>query len=218
MSTDKTPAQSAWVSIADQVVGGHEINELFVLCEGLGEPHTIAASEVLEQALRAYRLLRMKKFYLRAPKRCLRQIMNQAGRTIWRLKKRYAQIDGEVAGIIITHKHWWAAGVGNMRVYVYRKGGVLQVLPKKVGETYATLGHQKIAQWEETEGEFFKGDILLLLNKNITLSLNQSQIANILSEAIKLQQSVQDMAKLLVEHAQNRRKHDGYGVLLIYKP
>lgn len=217
MPTDKTPAQSAWISTSPPIVAGSEINELFILSAGLEEPKDIASTEVMDQCLRAYRLLRMKKFYLRAPKRCLRQIMNQAGRTVWRLKKRNVQMDGEVSGIIITHKHWWAASVGNMRVYVFRKGGVLQVLPKKIGETYATLGHKKIAQWEETEGEFFSGDTLLILTKDLAMTLSQSHIAKIFTDA-GVNANVSDIVKVLIADATNRRKSSAYGAYLIQKP
>ena len=217
MTSEQSIAEFLWMQTASNITAGTQDQELFVLSHGLQVSSDVASTDVLDQALRAYRLLRMKKFYLRAPKRCLRQVMKQGGRVIKRLRKEIEHVDAELAGIIITQKHWWTAGVGNMRVYLYRKEAMLKVLPKKdTGESLPTIGSEKKVLWEETEGEFSSGDILLILTHDLAMTLSMSQIAKVITDNLQFVK-IQELAKILIEEAVKRRKQDGYGVLLIRK-
>ncbi len=205
-----------WNSNSDAISAASQDHEMFALIQGAGKLAIPAVSETQDQLRRVYKILRTKKFYLRAPKRCLRQTIKQGGRTILRLKKREPTTDAEIGGMVTTLKHWWAAVTGSMNMYLYRKDGILPILPRKYIRL-PTLGEQPEVIWEEAEGEFLAGDILILLTKSLVLTLNQPRIALLLSTYLGEKKSVTEMAKLLIDDAKERRSGD-YGILLLHKP
>lgn len=202
-------------STSDAFISGEAAAHILVYVEASGPETHKTASEVLDQALLAHRISRERKFYVHAPKRCLRQMLKVAGWTMWRIRKNQPQARCEIMTAYFTRFHWWLYGTAGLVGCLFHQNSLTQVFPPlDPVPQLEELGTRRQAQWRESEGALSKEDIMLVGNPELFVNLNQKLIQEILISGTTGHLELTALAGQIINMASKQQKSE-YGAILI---
>lgn len=200
------------------VVVERHLDDCFLLTHGWGIAPKVAAVETAETAVLGYRLLQKKRFYVKAPSRCMQQVFKVSAKKLWRLRATYGESAASLGVLFLTSRTWRVAGTHDIRAYLYHRGVLSKLLPFSLATSETTfLGEAKNVEVDENEGFLTKGDTILLTTRELLTSINEKKLEEMLIELLAKNTAMETIAQSMLSEAVSRRRAEKYVMWVIQK-
>lgn len=193
-------------------------DECFVFAQGYGKNAKTSAAEVCETAILAHRVLRNKQFYFEARLRLLKQQYNIVIRKLLRIGKLKKFIP-QTSLTLIDCSDWsyWINTIGEDRVFLFRQGSLTRLIPKNLPDQQQptiVLKRTQTVGLQTTLGEHHAGDVFIIINKNLGLTVNEKKLASMLNSATIDKTPLDVLAKNIIQEAKKRRANASLAVFV----
>ncbi|MDO8452080.1 MAG: hypothetical protein Q7S76_04400 [bacterium] len=193
-------------------------NECFVLSRGVeGLAHGDTASRlIVDTALWAYKLVRLRPFYWGDKTKFLKRIFRSSNLAVWQKRRETGFEDGLFGTLLVLMvgpKSFWIGTAGDSSAYLYRN----HILKKLTNEDRNTkgvvtkaLGFQRLGLVPAiTIGHLDAHDVLLLTSVSIPHREEKHDVSDILSRTGTTPESLKDAAEEIVQWTRGGSRENG---------
>jgi serine/threonine protein phosphatase PrpC len=196
---------------------GYDLDaNVFVVCDGMGgmSAGEVASSVAVEQALRAYRELRVNDMQL---EECLQAAILMSNRAVWEMAESRQDLHGMGTTLVaacVEANHIVVGNVGDSRAYFVRDGGCVQitrdhsyraqyapgsdmVVPAPLRDLITrAVGVGPVVEPEFFVAELKPGDTVLLATDGLTRYVDADAVAAQVNQARDLQESCHNLVAI----------------------
>ncbi|OGG08848.1 hypothetical protein A2699_06010 [Candidatus Gottesmanbacteria bacterium RIFCSPHIGHO2_01_FULL_43_15] len=200
----------------ESIAADHYLSECIILACGFGEQAELAAQEVVETTLLAYKILRTKQFYFSAHGQLMPKLVHIAGRKLFKLRSSFPDIKASLTVVCLSVKRWWIVSTDTTHIYLYRGQQLVRILPQEELTQIEPqfLGETKYPQAVFTEGDIQSQDQFLLTTKPLAETVNTKRLTEFLKSTSVTSEKWGQIPQEIVNEAVKRRKQSSYGAVL----
>ncbi len=175
------------------------------------------SEKLIETAELAYKILIKKRFYAEAKMFLLAQIYKILAQKI----KKYTWNKNDIDALLLlcfSERGWWAVIAGDLMLFQVRLGQLISLPVKNVAHLIPPFETQLGLFFPQPyEGNFVRGDIFIALSQSVLQAVSRKKIVDKVEKGTREKQTVEVIAKQILEEVIKRRKSASHCVNVLQR-